>query len=236
MAVELKSSYGQASTDSNGFTTSGVDTSGASLIFILVSCYGSVTAPVLTDSKGNSWTELVEQSDGTTRCKTYYAYDPSKVDASHTFTLAQNGSYCSIAVAAFSGTKTSSDPLTDQQGNFQSTGDPTITAPSITAATGGDLMITCEATHSANVASVDNGGSGAAFAILQQGSDTGNARGYALAWKTITGTFQPTWTIDGHVGMTNAAFAQTAGAAADAQEWLTNTVVQQSRKNSMIAY
>lgn len=238
MAINIVDHTSQISTDSNGFTTSSaINTSGATLVVVVISSYGSSTAPVLTDSKGNSWTQLVEQSNASNRCNVYYAYDTGKVGSSHTFTLTQNGSYCSVCVAAYSGTRTSSDPLTDQQGTFLGTGDPTIQPPAINAGTGGDLAVAFLSSTSSNVFTIDNGGSGATFSIVEHQEATANGQASALAWKTFSGSTQPTWSNNsGSTGATNAAFAQAAGAASDSQEWLTNTVVQQSRKNVMTAY
>src|SRR5437899_2522027 len=116
MAITLVAHTGQQTPNGNGFTTTAIDTSGATLLVVAVpSLFGATTS--LSDSKSNSWTALTVQNAGGAVQQCWYAYDTSKVGASHTFTISAANTFSSVFVAAFSGTLTGSDPLDAQNGN-----------------------------------------------------------------------------------------------------------------------
>lgn len=88
----------------NTFATAGVNTTGATLIVAVVTSYSGASAPVLTDSKGNSWTASSDYDNGAGLRQTFYRSIPSSVGGSHTFTLTGSTILASIVVIAFSGT------------------------------------------------------------------------------------------------------------------------------------
>ena len=121
----------------NGVTTSGVNTSGASLIIAQVGAYDGML-PTLTDSNGNTWALLNggDTNGNNGYGRTYYCLNP-KVGSGHTFTLTGRGSYSAIAVAAFSGISILDTPA------FASTpyASTTLQSGSITPSQGGELIV-----------------------------------------------------------------------------------------------
>lgn len=90
-----------ASVTGNNVTTSGINTTGAGFLVLIVT-QNQPPSGTLTDSKGNSWTGLTAQSpSGSGSLRMYYCLTPV-VGTGHTFTWASTGQLPSIAVAAFS--------------------------------------------------------------------------------------------------------------------------------------
>lgn len=101
-----------AAADPASATTEAIDTTGATLIVVLVASLSS--SPVSpTDSKGNTWSPLNHADDGGIHTQMWVAYPPEDVltDAAHTFTAAGAGEFPAIVVAAFSGTTTYDDAV-----------------------------------------------------------------------------------------------------------------------------
>src|SRR4051812_3822094 len=87
----------------NGGTTSSIDTTGANFIEVVVGSYNNATAPVLTDSKSNSYgSPVLSGNTGASgvRHEVYKIESPS-VGSGHTFTLTGSGTFCSLCAAAF---------------------------------------------------------------------------------------------------------------------------------------
>lgn len=118
-------------------TTSGINTTGASLLVVAVGWLTPVgAAPALTDNKSNTWTPLTPQSvgggPGGDNCQFYYVENPT-VGSGHSFTIDQTGD---IAVIALSGAKTS--------GAFDvENGSATQTTGSITPSQDNEVVATC---------------------------------------------------------------------------------------------
>lgn len=84
-------------------TTSAINTVGATLLIATVTRYQD-TIPVLSDSRGNTWTALPISSFNNVREIMYYCINPL-TSATHTFSAISAGSsYCSVAVDAFNNT------------------------------------------------------------------------------------------------------------------------------------
>jgi len=102
MAIALVASTSKGSSDSGAsVTTDAVDTSGANLIVISATTFGS-GAITPTDSKGNTWTALTSHNQGSYFSRFYYCASPT-VGTGHTFTLSGVGSYPVLSAMAFSG-------------------------------------------------------------------------------------------------------------------------------------
>lgn len=100
---------------SSGGTTSSFDSTGGNLVVVAVSSYQPSAAPTVSDSKGNTYTALTAQVDGTThRIQIFYTANAT-VGSGHTVTITGGTSYSSASVLVFSGAKTTS-PFDQQNG------------------------------------------------------------------------------------------------------------------------
>src|SRR4051812_10619033 len=75
----------QYSSASSGCTSGAIDTSGANFLVASVSFLVGGT-PVLSDSKGNTWTARTTVNGGTSAIKEFYVTNPT-VGSGHTFTI-----------------------------------------------------------------------------------------------------------------------------------------------------
>jgi hypothetical protein len=173
------------------FTTGAVDTSGCSLLVVLLS-YNAV--PVLSDSKSNTWTALTAQAGASGSSQLYYAANPI-VGAGHTFTATGVNKFAVLSMAAFSGV-VSLTPF-DQQNGTALGGGVTIQTGSITPLFSNELLI-------AGVA----GGSGAtaptidtSFVISDATAGSAGVNqmgGLAYLIETTIAAKNPTWTTTGN--------------------------------------
>lgn len=100
MAITLVSN-----STTQGTTSSAINSTGASLIVVALHSDGST--PTISDSKGNSYSQVFGVTAGGERCALYYAANPV-VGTGHTVTATGASDFSLITVAAFSGVKTSS--------------------------------------------------------------------------------------------------------------------------------
>lgn len=183
-------------------TTPAVDTTGASL---LVACVCGDTAPSISDSKGNTWNELLmETGDFGYEVSLFYAANPT-VGTGHTFTV--SGGSPAMGVVAFSGVATTS-PF-DQQ----STGDQDNTSPasagSVTPTEDNELLV------------AGCGGLGSAVSIgssfnLDQDIDVVGGTNFSVAIahkiQTTAGAENPDWAFSGTaIATVIATFKAAAG-------------------------
>lgn len=117
MAIALVVKAAAGSTNSGAsVTTSGVDTTGASLLVAMVSALGGATDYSLTDSKSNTWTPLTAYGTTNAHARIFYCAGGT-VGSGHTFTVTSTSgtAFPSVGVLAFSGTAAS--PLDTSTGN-----------------------------------------------------------------------------------------------------------------------
>jgi hypothetical protein len=108
-------------------TTAAIDTTGANLIVIITADFRDTAPGVLTDSKSNVWTRALDEPSGANTFGSLYYCNPcTSVGAGHTFTFAGTSSAPSLAVAAFSGAKSSG--ALDQSSQTTTTGTSLNTA------------------------------------------------------------------------------------------------------------
>lgn len=198
-AIAVVAHASAVSTTTNTVSTSGVDTTGATLIVLAVpffSAVHTVDALDISDSKGNSYTALaVCSSSGTAAAsdiRFFYIASPV-VGAAHTVSLSSGGAavYPSIAMIALSGTAAS--PLDQQNcGPATTTGDTTRQPGSVTPSENSEIVIT----------GVGLGGSNGSIAIDSSftiadsnGVNAGQGFGDGLAYiiQTSAGAVNPTW-------------------------------------------
>jgi hypothetical protein len=194
-------------------TTSSVNTTGANLLVVAVTYYGNTTDPVLSDSKGNTWTGLTarEQSGTTMSVRLYYCV-PTSVGSGHTFTAGPGGtSYPTISVSAFSGAAAS--PYDQETG--------AATAGSVTSFQPGS--ITPSENNCVLVTGVSTGGTshGVDSSFNATATDNVGAQhlGGGIAYKiqTTAGAENPTWSwaTSSSKASAMASFKAAASAARD---------------------
>lgn len=168
-------------------TTTGVDTTGATLI--VVHCAAGSTSTAVTDSKGNTLTALTNQGSGTTS-RLFYVTSPI-TGTGHTFSC--NGSLETAAMEAFSFAG-----AFDQQ-NGSAPGVVTSAQPgSITPTAPFEVVITGFTFTAVNPATINSG-----YTITDQqgvvgGVSYGNAMGYLI--QTAPAATNPTWNNSGASG------------------------------------
>jgi hypothetical protein len=146
MAFSLVAHSQAATADTNNVTTGAVDTTGASLIALILTSNDPASCTI-SDSKSNTWTPL------TTRglVRLYYCINPT-VGSGHTFSASSTGQLPALAMQAFSATGTVSF---DQQSG--ATGSATSLQPgSITSGGGAAVFVSGVAYVDTGVATIDS--------------------------------------------------------------------------------
>ncbi len=185
--------------DGTGTTiTDAIDTSGATLIVVGVG-YLNATAPVLSDSYGNSWTPLTPTSaSGLPDVVMYYSVNPI-VGAGHTFTANGGAAYASMNVIALSGAGDF-----DQENGSTGSG-PGILPGSVTPTENNEIVITVLGYNdSQEPVSID----GLFVVSDSQNYLAGNSFGGALAYEiqTSASISNPLWSTF-NTGSASAAIA-----------------------------
>ena len=198
------------------FTTSSIDTTGATLIVINQSGYNQVGS--ISDSKGNTWTALTQRSTGNTYQRMYYCVDPI-VGTGHTFTVT-GGADGSLQVAAFSGISASGfDVGAGGTGSTVTTGQP----GSVTPSANGSLIVSGIALLNAASGTACLAGIDSDFKIIVRDPTTGSSSGTilgALAFlveqPASAAARNPKWTVTINGDLTwagqNAVFAASGSA------------------------
>ncbi len=191
-------------------TTSGINTSGATLLVVVANNYAAAP-PAITDSLGNTWTALTVHAGTNARTQIVYAVNPT-VGASQTFT-GTGGSYPTIFVTAWSGTLTTS-AVFDAQSGAGATDTTHSTPGSITPAGSGELFITGVAAANSNSLSFSASPGGFTNIDTQPTGLTYTGGAIAYVVNSGSGALNPTWTVtngDGP-GSAMAAFKPSGGA------------------------
>lgn len=180
----------------NSTTTSAIDTTGANLIVICETWYKLATFPTLTDSKGNTWTQLTAQTGNSGKHRLFYCFNPT-VGSGHTFSETGGGTgstYAALNVSAWSGIAAS--PFDGENGAFNDAAS-VLSTGSVTPTQGNSLLISGCGNDSAATLSIDSG-----YTITDTVSySSGNSFGQAMAYKIISsGAAQnPQWSASAAV-------------------------------------
>lgn len=173
-------------------STSGIDTTGATLIVIAVSDYQANGPSPPSDSNGNTWAALGYHPAGSVAAVELFACASPSVGAGHTFTAGGASHFPTVAVAAFSG---GSGVLDINDGAVVASG-TTIQPGNATPAHDNELLITAVSGWTASeVYSVDSG-----FTITDQlAYIPSNRISLAMAYliQTTATAENPTWTSTG---------------------------------------
>jgi len=205
--------------------TSSVTTTAGSTIIVGFRFFGTFTS--VTDSKGNTWTQIGTQlslSDGT-EFRVYYN-DNNGASAglrgsSHTFTGTAGSAYCSIIVVE--GTGTSASPSLDVAGRQEDSASP-FTSPGVATTVADTFLVSFvfmpDGTNpTTTVASP--------FTKLSEWNQTsGDGLNAASAYRIVsaTGTYNSSWTATAgtSAGVTISAHKVAAGGAT--QAWAPRSI------------
>lgn len=193
-----------SSNGGNSVTTAAIDTTGATILFLALTTYRGATSATVSDSKGNTWVECTPE-DGTSLngiVSIYRCANPT-VGSGHTFTASGTGSYCAIAVTAFSGSHAT--PFNQENGNSNASS-TTIQAGSITTTEDNELVVAALGFNNPS----DTVSINSSFTIRGQATPVANhCFGSAIATlvKTPAGAIDPTWTAGGVNGGMAAVIA-----------------------------
>jgi len=202
VAYALLTSASAGSTGGNNVTTASVDTTGATLLVLCVSCYGT-GAPTVSDSKGNTWTSLTTRGATAIGFRMHYCV-PTSVGTGHTFTASSSGLSPSICAAAFSGA--AAVPFEAESGGTSAT------PGSITPSEANELLVTGVSWYPSGTVSLTGG-----FTLPEQVNYlAANHIGCGLAYliQTSAAAANPTWSSTGgfsEVASAMAAFKAAAG-------------------------
>lgn len=184
MAVSYLTSV-KATPGQNGGTTGTMNSSGATLLVMVVST-GATATP--TDSASNSWTELGTTDIGSIRLRIYYVINPA-TSATHDFTYSQTNSYPTIMVMAFQGTG-AYDTGSIVQASVS--GGTSLASGSITPSANNAVVITGFSGHTSTTVTTPTG-----FTSQPSNTDFVGASNYAggSAYKiqTTAGAENPSW-------------------------------------------
>lgn len=123
----------------SGGTTASLDTTGVTLLIVALD-YQKVAGRNLTDSKGNTWTQLTAYEDTVTNCAAviYYCENPT-VGTGHTFSTTSH--FCGLTVLGVTGEDTTSYDVSNGAFGFQG-GGSTFQPGSVTPSQNGSLIVT----------------------------------------------------------------------------------------------
>lgn len=176
----------------NGYTTTGIDTTGANLLVWTVADNGG-TAPTLTDSYSNTWTLQQRYIPIAVAIAIYYCESPT-VGTGHTFTCTKTAGANSGQVRAYSGAKSSG--TVDQSNANLAFGASTLQPGSVTPTEDGELVVTAmNFDTAASVPTIDS-------SFVNVLGDVGSGGAYigscsADLIQTTAGATNPTWTYPG---------------------------------------
>ncbi len=191
----------------NGATTSAIDTTGANLIVLVVSYYG--TAPTVSDSKGNTWTARTAYTRSVATVREYYCQGGT-VGSGHTFTVSGASSFSSVGALSFSGADAA--PYDTENGGGNS-GSATTQPGSITPSVNDCLIVSATGWNSDGSISINASFTG--LLQLAPGNAQNFGTGIAYLIQTTAAAVNPTITNTAsssqYVATTQAAFKAAAG-------------------------
>jgi hypothetical protein len=183
------------SSGGTGVTTTGINTTGASLIVLAIAYYPTVGVATPTDSVGgNTWNALPAYGNQNPYIKMYYAINP-KTGTSQTFTESDGQNYPAICVLAFNGTVTTNG-FDTQNGTTTSASTP-ISTGSITPTYNNEVLVSSLGAGGGSSYTIDS-----SFTIPAGGTldfSGGNYWGIGIAYliQTTATAENPTWNGDG---------------------------------------
>jgi hypothetical protein len=210
MAIAVVAHTGAPSLNNNSITTSGITTTGATLLIMAVGHYGGANPTeaallaAVSDSNSNTWLKLSPgvYESGQASLDLFFVTNPT-VGAAHTFTFNLASTYPSVCVLALSGTATTAQwgcALTSNAAGSVTS----VTPGSITPAVANAIMINAIAQEIQRTLSISVG------TITDTPFNSGTSTPMALAYtiQTTATASNPNWTWTGS-GATQTAAMQT---------------------------
>jgi hypothetical protein len=209
-------SNGCASQPCTAPSSGAVDMHTANLLGMCIN-NGSTGAIAISDSSGNTWTQVEQTYGGSQGIYAAYVANPT-VTSTMTFTVGSGAVNESFVVMGFSGAATSS-PLDATAGTVKNSAGAgtTIQAGSITPSANGEVVITCAGNFPAtdSVLSVNS-----SFTAVTVPGVNGSyySTGMAQLVQTSAAATNPTWTMNAGTGFSGAInWAFRAGASGPPQ-------------------
>lgn len=176
-----------------GVTTVGndINTTGTTVIFVLVAWYSAGVEPVPTDSKSNTYTSMTTQSVvGSVASRLYRCIAPT-VGSGHNFTANAASSFASIAAIAVG-----ANAFTFDLQNGNNSASAGSIQPGTITPSGANSVVVCGVGHDANSSAtqaIDSGYTAPAALLVAYAG--GNHFGCGLAYKFLTTSAgqNPTW-------------------------------------------
>lgn len=190
MAFSLIASTAAGSVDAGAsVTTAAINTTGANLLVAAITRWTGGTA-TLTDSKGNTWTALTENTYTTVGCRLYYCVNPT-VGTGHTFSESGTTTYATLCVAAFASGATSA---TLDQSATNGDGNTFLDVGPLTPSTSGQLIITALGFDVNEVVAINSGFTITNQVALAAGQHEGGAMAYLIQGAAAAVTPRWSWT------------------------------------------
>lgn len=192
-------------TGGNPITSSGVDTSTADLLFVVLTDYEAATLSTITDSKSNTWftrTSYATTSGG--RTTIFYAKN-AVVGSAHTFTATSvDTSYSAIFVLAFSGSVLAA-PY-DVENGATASGATSISPGSITPSLDNSLIVQGLSFDTTNTIAIGSGMTITDQVQFSAGNHFGGAAAYKIQTSTAAINAAWSWSASGIAQASVAAF------------------------------
>lgn len=207
IALGVHGAFRNGGGNSNGFTSSSLDTTGVSWIGVWLA-EGLGTGGAITDSKSNTWSQLTLEGTSQTQGAWWGAAGPVIVGTGHTFTVSGTGTFPGFCVVTLTGTATSS--AVDQQIGTTATFQNSLSPGSITPTTAGQMVLAGFATNDTTGISINGG-----FTILDTNpvsgfGTTGAVTAYLL--QTSAAAAAPTFSETNNSGLATYMISVLAGA------------------------
>jgi hypothetical protein len=201
-----------AALGSMGGTTTALDTTGANLLVVSVAYYtGFGGAPVVSDSKSNTWSGLTARGPGNTKQRFFYAKNAT-AGAAHTFTVTGGTIYPSAIILAVAGADPTA-PFDGENGGGSASSAGPLTTGSLTPSVANCLIVSGFASDNVTNPAVSAGLTLTTSAYVGGG---GQAGATGLLVQTTAAAINPSWSWSGTqpVGIAVAAFKSDGAAAA----------------------
>lgn len=190
MGYAYLSSAINGTTDFSNVTTGAINTSGATLLVVLISSSGAANLTP-TDSQGNTWTHAQSNTCTGTANRIFYCVNPS-TSASHTFSVSGSFRFPAIAAYAFSGADPS--PLDVTNGHDNGTTTSAFNTGSVTPSVDNCLIVAGLCNNVSSAATIDSGFTALSY---QSGGSTSQSLGTGYLIQGGAGAVNPTFSWSG---------------------------------------
>jgi hypothetical protein len=231
MAISLIASTSAASTNSATVTSPAINTTGATLIVVISAAQNS--SLTITDSVGNTWSNLTQVSSNGYQ-QIYYVVNPT-TSASHTFSNSTSSYNPTICIMAFSGTATSS--AFDQQNTGTQNYGNTVQPGSVTPSVNNEVVITgMSAVNAVGTVTINGSYSAPIGQAFNSGGSFNIAAYMSYLVQTSATATNPTWsftTTDGAQASIATFKAPSASGTIIPLPWMNTTGGMQDMTGGM---